>query len=604
MNNGGSHAPVLVLNAVAHVQIAVARSLHRRGVPVAVADITGAAPSPRSRAVRTFARLPNYIDAPERFADSLSRLIRDQRCDMLIPCGDPGLVAVADHYERLRRIAYIGCPPPEVVRRVLEKKETLRIASECGIATPATYDLPNSAALETLAPRLRFPLIAKPASKIGRISPPFKMRYFASLEGLREAFLIDPDFGASNLFQEYCEGEGVGIELLLHRNEPVALFQHRRLKELPASGGGSVLSESAALNPQLADQAITLLRKLEWEGVAMVEFRYDRATSRAVLMEVNGRYWGSLPLAIHAGIDFPFYEWQLAHGLKPAVPAAYRVGIRARWLSGDIRRLASLFADSSVDGWPAPPAMAELAHFIKDSIRPARPALWSWSDPTPALRELGTTIKEVLRPGKRRIERLRHMGMRDSVELLRLRALRTVGLDRDSTRMDLADIRSVLFVCHGNVIRSPMAEALLRKYLANGWGGPPLEISSAGLIANPERRADDRAKLVAAEFGVSLDDHKPRHLTREMLNQADVVYLMDYFNQASMRVKYPDARNKMFLLGAECGGPSQPGEIEIADPVAGTVLDIRRCYRAIDMRARRLAEMILDGGRRWTRLED
>ncbi|HJU27846.1 MAG TPA: ATP-grasp domain-containing protein, partial [Candidatus Binataceae bacterium] len=519
MIDGGVCAPVLILNAVQHVQIAVSRSLHRRGVPVGVADITGVATKPLSRSVQTFARLPNYIDTPERFAESLSRLIRDGRYDMLIPCSDPGLVAIAEHYERLRPLVYIGCPPPEVVRRVLDKKETLRIASECGIATPATYNLSNLAALETLAPRLRFPLIAKPASKIGETSQPFKMRYFASLEGLREAFLIDPEFGANNLFQEYCEGEGVGIEVLLHRNEPIALFQHRRLKELPASGGGSVISESEALNAKLADQAITLLRRLEWQGVAMVEFRYDRANDKPVLMEVNGRYWGSLPLAIHAGIDFPFYEWQLAHGRTPSVPASYPVGLRARWVSGDIRRLVSFFAEPSIEGYPTPSATAEIVRFVKDSILPARPVLWSWSDPSPALHELGAVIKEALRPGKRRIERLRHMGMRDSAELLRLRALRAIGRGRDSPRMDLAGIRSVLFICHGNIIRSPMAEALLRKYLANGMGRSLLDISSAGLIAHPDQCADDRAKLVAMEFGVSLDDHKPRQLTREMLDQ-------------------------------------------------------------------------------------
>ena len=102
-------------------------------------------------------------------------------------------------------------------------------------------------------------------------------------------------------------------------------------------------SISEPLDPVLAEQAVALLRKLNWEGVAMVEFKRDRAEQRSVLMEVNGRYWGSLPLAIGAGIDFPLYEWQIAHGQQPVIPASYPAGLRFRWLGGDIRRLGSLF---------------------------------------------------------------------------------------------------------------------------------------------------------------------------------------------------------------------------------------------------------------------
>ena len=93
---------------------------------------------------------------------------------------------------------------------------------------------------------------------------------------------------------------------------------------------------------QLADHAIALLRELEWEGPAMVEFRYDSNSGSPVLMEVNGRYWGSLPLSCQAGIDFPFYSWQLVHDQKPSPPASYKSGLRMRWLAGDIFRLSGV----------------------------------------------------------------------------------------------------------------------------------------------------------------------------------------------------------------------------------------------------------------------
>ena len=86
--------PVIILNAVEHVQLAVARSLHRRGIGVTIADVTGTASyPPPSRAIDRFAKLPSSNDAPGQFVDALTELIRTGKYDMIIPCGDPGLVA-------------------------------------------------------------------------------------------------------------------------------------------------------------------------------------------------------------------------------------------------------------------------------------------------------------------------------------------------------------------------------------------------------------------------------------------------------------------------------------------------------------------------------
>ena len=92
---------------------------------------------------------------------------------------------------------------------------------------------------------------------------------------------------------------------LLSRGRAVALFSHRRLRERPPWGGVSVLSESIALCPDARDYAHSLLDDLGWHGVAMVEFKRDARDGVPKLMEINGRFWGSLQLAIDAGVDFP-----------------------------------------------------------------------------------------------------------------------------------------------------------------------------------------------------------------------------------------------------------------------------------------------------------
>jgi predicted ATP-grasp superfamily ATP-dependent carboligase len=110
-----------------------------------------------------------------------------------------------------------------------------------------------------------------------------------------------------------------------------------------------------------------LLRALDWRGVAMVEFKRDRRTGEYKLLEVNPRFWGSLPLALHCGVVFPVYQAQLALGLTPDPPAGYPTGrkmrfffsdllaVRQQWRTGNrravaVRYLRELFDPSIKDG--------------------------------------------------------------------------------------------------------------------------------------------------------------------------------------------------------------------------------------------------------------
>jgi predicted ATP-grasp superfamily ATP-dependent carboligase len=148
------------------------------------------------------------------------------------------------------------------------------------------------------------------------------------------------------LLQEYIAGEGRGVFGLYDRGRRVTVFAHRRIREKPPSGGVSVYSESVALDPQLADWMDQLLIPLDWHGVAMAEFKVT-PEGRAVLIEINARFWGSLQLAIDAGIDFPRHLYDLAIGSKIVAPSRYVVGRRLRWLLGDLDHTYLVLKDRS-----------------------------------------------------------------------------------------------------------------------------------------------------------------------------------------------------------------------------------------------------------------
>jgi predicted ATP-grasp superfamily ATP-dependent carboligase len=125
----------------------------------------------------------------------------------------------------------------------------------------------------------------------------------------------------------------------------------------------------------------------------MVEFRYDRAQRRSALLEVNGRYWGTSALPIQAGMDFPWYEWQIAHGEKPFVPATYSIGARWRWTAGYIERWHGLAKTSVRKALKHPSLLKELVPSAADLS--SRDALCDFADPMPAIFELLQTLKNL-----------------------------------------------------------------------------------------------------------------------------------------------------------------------------------------------------------------
>ena len=368
--------PVLIMGVEPRITIPVARSLHRLGVPVFVASLSSADSVVHSRAVAGFFRLPDPVEKPGHFLNVLSGKVNATGADMLIPVTDGALAAVSSHYETLNPLLHLACPPPEVVNRVLNKEATLRIAQSAGVCVPREYVVLGGASPDIIR-EMAFPVIAKPRQKSA--SEMFKIRYFRTPEELTAA--LNDGVIEDAMVQEYCEGCGVGVEMLVQQGKCVAAFQHRRLREYPSAGGVAVTAVAESVDPQLADASLRLLRALEWDGVAMVEFRHDRRTGVAALMEVNGRYWGTVSLALQAGIDFPRYQWQLAHGQCPSVPEGYSVGMVWHWSAGSLKRWHEVLTGRGrvLQEYSLPGDMPD--------HRNKRNALWSRQDPLPALLE-------------------------------------------------------------------------------------------------------------------------------------------------------------------------------------------------------------------------
>ena len=90
-----------------------------------------------------------------------------------------------------------------------------------------------------------------------------------------------------------------------------------------------------------------LLDHLDWHGLACIEYIEDQSTGEFVLVEINPRMWQSLPVAVDAGADFPYYYWLCATGHPEKIVPGYETGVGCHRLDGEIGYLVSLFRDSS-----------------------------------------------------------------------------------------------------------------------------------------------------------------------------------------------------------------------------------------------------------------
>jgi predicted ATP-grasp superfamily ATP-dependent carboligase len=284
---------------------------------------------------------PSPLHQPDLFLAALRSEIFQRQIDVVFPMTDVTTSILVRHRDSLGHIQ-IPCPSLGSFETASDKWSTYNLALRLGIPMPATHCLSSEKDLSAALSALGYPIVLKPCRSRMRLGPSWdssSVRYASSPEEGR-AHLTGVKISADQpvLAQQYIKGEGRGVFAIYDRGKPVCFFAHRRLRERPPSGGVSVLSESIPVDPYLRDLTQRILDALAWHGVAMAEYKIT-PDATPYLLEINPRFWGSLQLAIDAGVDFPWLLYQLATGGVVNPAPNYAVGVRSRWLLGDLDHL-------------------------------------------------------------------------------------------------------------------------------------------------------------------------------------------------------------------------------------------------------------------------
>jgi predicted ATP-grasp superfamily ATP-dependent carboligase len=282
----------------------------------------------------------------------------------------------------------LAVPPAAAFEAAVDKANLLAIACEVGLAVPRTLLVEDTCERMELPEGFAFPVVVKARRsrflENGRWRKGM-VRIARCTEELR-GLSGSPGLGCGALIQEFVPGWGEGLFFAAAGGRSLARFAHRRLREKPPSGGVAVLCESIEPDEELARAGERLLERLAWHGVAMLEFRRT-PEGRAVLMELNPRLWGSLQLAIDAGLDFARLLLAL-HGDAPLPELDFRPGVRSRWLLGDVDHLLIQLRARSGASSGSHARRASLAAFLTEFFSGARLDVLRWDDPGPFWREL------------------------------------------------------------------------------------------------------------------------------------------------------------------------------------------------------------------------
>ncbi len=281
-------------------------------------------------------------------------------------------------------------------------------------------------------------------------------------------------------------------------------------------------------------------------------------------MEVNPRLWGSLALGIDAGVNFPLGLFLLAAGQPIAPQPEYKVPYYTRDLGNDIQwQLENLRASHRDPLLLTRPVLPALLQYLRPL---AGSESWDHFD----VHDLKPTLLILRRIASRYTSTLQRNWSRRRLRAQALsnhkRILRRISREAETPK-------SLLFLCYGNICRSPVAEALARRSSLKSC-----EIQSAGFHPREGRAMPAGTAEAVNRLGFDMSAHRSKRVTREMVQGADLILVMDLENYADVAREFPDAVGRTTLLGLFAPG----GDPIIADPYLASTDETARVVHQIE----------------------
>lgn len=324
---------ILLTDGQQRKTLAAARALGRHGLEVLVSEETRFAPALFSKYCCQPLVSPSPLHQPAQFADWLYRTVRRYHVEMLIPMDDASMAAVMERRAQFEQVCCLPLPSAAAYRVAADKAAATQQARLAGLNCPQTINVKSLADLPSVCTQLKYPVLIKPRFSSGSRG----IRMVEEPAKLTENYCTVHRQYPWPLIQEYIpQGPRYDVCMLYNRQGLCrTAFVQKEIRHFPLPMGPSTVQESIAA-PELVEQAAALLTRLNWYGIAEVEFMQDPRDGQLKFMEINPRFWGSLFLAVQCGVNFPWLLYRLACEEDAETVSNYEIGVQAQWLMGDL----------------------------------------------------------------------------------------------------------------------------------------------------------------------------------------------------------------------------------------------------------------------------
>ncbi len=559
---------VLVLGEDTRSFLSVIRSLGRAGYDVHVVCYDRKSPALKSKYISS-AFFYNYqAHKQDEWLDNVVCLIERYKYDVIFPCDERSIYPLWQVRNQLPSKTKLAISNQKALDVLFDKWKTKQVARQHNIPV-ASGELVNlrQCSYDQLRQKYGDQFVIKPLQS-------FEVQ---SLERREKVVIVKSvqdylDFTESNsvdrlyLVEAYFQGNGEGLSVFSVEGKVKAAFSYRRLAE-PDSGGGSSYRGSSDIDLEQLRAVEQVCGETNLTGLSMFEFRRNTSQNKWILVEVNARVWGGLPLAEIAGIDFPkMYCDYLHKGIVTNALVTTKNHVNARAFTADLYeikregekilreqgRSKSLLHMTS--------RITSIAKVVtkKESIDSLR-----FDDPKPFVAEISEITNGIL---------TRILASIPFFTLFRRKMIRY------QLRKVLAENpkRRILFICYGNIIRSPFAEKYFMDKMAhsNVWA----DIDSFGFHLKEMRKSPEIAVLAAAKLECDLTKHTSKCITQLDIRETDVLIYFDEKNKHMIESGY---KVNHAFCAADFLDASYPCMRQIDDPYESDVETIKVCYEKI-----------------------
>lgn len=373
---------VVVPAIAAGSSITSIRSLAKQGVYTIGVSENESAAAFRSQYCHETASVTEPTTDVRGYRDDLLELARRPAVRTIVPLREPDIYVLSRWRDEFAEHVAAPWQPYDEIRRTQDRFRLFEAARDVGVAVPETSPVDEWDGWDDVTVvKSRYSILEADNETsypgVSFVMPDEDPRVDEHVE----------EAGHVPMAQEYVPGDDEhGFFALYDHGDPVATFQHQRIRSYDYAGGASTYRKSVHI-PELKAAGRRLLSHLDWHGPAMVEFKRDESDGEFKLMEINPRFWGSLALPVAAGVDFPALYYRLATGDIDEPVFEYETGVGCHLVRGEISYLYNLF-NADHDHVERPPLAPELYRIARSFVTDANFDYLDFGDARPFVHDI------------------------------------------------------------------------------------------------------------------------------------------------------------------------------------------------------------------------